>query len=199
MPPSCRQLGERKAPGHLLSTPDLPWTGMLSMDSVVATGLQKGSHCLGSLRLLEFRMSSGNVWVAQGQDLLCLPQDCHNYPQLLRETILKFIMSCPDARYWDRCVTSMYPRSKQLTWPDLTEAKKGWDVSQMQSVSVCACTSYIIIYHIIHMVLSLGAQTSASRFMLPPHHGLFLPRPSVSWMRPPIVWGSRVVCTPKLF
>lgn len=44
------------------------------MGSVLDAGLQKEPHYLGSPRVLEFRRSRGDDWVAQGQDLLFCPR-----------------------------------------------------------------------------------------------------------------------------
>jgi len=79
MTPSCRSKGEGR---HQLAIhppyQSCPGSWVLGCQEV---------HCLCSLRFSQLKRSNGNGWVTQGQDHLCVLQDCHKDPQLLVEAI----------------------------------------------------------------------------------------------------------------
>lgn len=132
--PSRRQQGERKVPAvHPPSIPELPWADRLPVDSILGAGLQKGPHCLGSLRFSELRRSNENGWVAQEQDLLCLPQDCHAHTQLLgEEAILTFII------YYELPKCQILAQMCDLLVPGCAH--------------MCACVCVCVLYDILHFM-----------------------------------------------
>lgn len=74
----------------------------------------------------------------------------------------------------DRCVTSIYLRSKQrfgLAWSELVEAEVLTFEPNAES-SLCVCMCVCVLYNILHYthVLSLDAQATANKFLLHPEN-----------------------------